>query len=676
MKKKGPFLTISIMIVVFVLITGVSYAYFSALFQDNRDLKQDTTKLKTCKLAEATLIFNVPDTVGSFVTADIYPGHKEVMSFGVAARGDLGAISNFKFLYRIKENGLGDNIKISVYKNKEMISSADHSFGCEKRVETIAGQARYYETCEEKNFGSLIQETILTSNEDLVTIGQDSLIVSDGIEEIRYYYVVIEFFNQDMSQNPNMNTRLIGNVDVELSTQKVNYKEAILNGTDPILKDELIPVMIEDDGTVRQADEVQEWYRYEESRWANAVILKNENEKYCPGEIIPEDQIESYFVWIPKYRYQLWDLGNYSNLTSINNTKLHEIPILFGDYDTEDLIDGECTTPMISGASGNCQVGDFMTHPAFISFATKGFWVGKFETGYKGSTDTTSSQKNGNEPNSIQIKPNVNSWRNINVSNAYLTSFDYKRNLDSHMMKNTEWGAVAYLQHSKYGSMASVRLNNNSNFVTGYSAVKEPTCGYTGDNRECNRYGDSEDITKPWNTSVGYLGSTTGNISGIYDMSGGAYEYVMGLMLDKEGQPMSGHNFKYNSGFSGPFGCPNCNGDTSGLTELVDGIPFPSNQKYYDIYLYGEKEENYNRRILGDATGEMGPFVSNTYGTQQRQIGSWYADEAWISHFVEPWIHRGAGYSYGMGGGIFSFISSWGTASPSISFRIVLVGDL
>ena len=72
----------------------------------------------------------------------------------------------------------------------------------------------------------------------------------------------------------------------------------------------------------------------------------------------------------------------------------------------------------------------------------------------------------------------------------------------------------------------------------------------------------------------------------------------------------------------------------------------------------------------------MGPFVSNTYGTQQRQIGSWYADEAWISHFVEPWIHRGAGYSYGMGGGIFSFISSWGTASPSISFRIVLVGDL
>ena len=27
----------------------------------------------------------------------------------------------------------------------------------------------------------------------------------------------------------------------------------------------------------------------------------------------------------------------------------------------------------------------------------------------------------------------------------------YQRELDSHMMKNTEWGAVAYLSHSIYG---------------------------------------------------------------------------------------------------------------------------------------------------------------------------------------------------------------------------------
>ena len=35
---------------------------------------------------------------------------------------------------------------------------------------------------------------------------------------------------------------------------KTGYKESILNGTDPVLKDELIPVTIESDGTVKKAD--------------------------------------------------------------------------------------------------------------------------------------------------------------------------------------------------------------------------------------------------------------------------------------------------------------------------------------------------------------------------------------------------------------------------------------
>ncbi len=43
-------------------------------------------------------------------------------------------------------------------------------------------------------------------------------------------------------------------------------------------------------------------------------------------------------------------------------------------------------------------------------------------------------------------------------------------------------GAVSYLQHSKYGSMSSVRINNYSEYKTGYANVLEPTCGYTGKN--------------------------------------------------------------------------------------------------------------------------------------------------------------------------------------------------
>ena len=136
------------------------------------------------------------------------------------------------------------------------------------------------------------------------------------------------------------------------------YSEAILNGTDPVLKEPLIAVTIENDGTVKRADLTSEWYSYENKEWANAIILTDESTSanYEPGEVIPEEAIESYFVWIPKYRYQLWDLGNYDSLTSIDTSKVHEIPIIFGDYNTNDEVDGECTTPMESGETGNCTV--------------------------------------------------------------------------------------------------------------------------------------------------------------------------------------------------------------------------------------------------------------------------------------------------------------------------------
>ena len=464
-----------------------------------------------------------------------------------------------------------------------------------------------------------------------------------------------------------MNSIFEGKVTI-IGSYLTKYVEPILNGTDPVLKEGLIPVVIADNGVVKKAYENEAWYKYADKKWANAVILNDESKTYQSGEVIPEENIESYFVWIPKYRYQLWDLGNYDSLTEVDNTKSHEIPVIFGDYNTTDEVSGECTTPMLSGETGNCKVGDYMTHPAFISMETKGLWVGKFETGYKGSN----SNYNVNESESVQIRSNVNSWRNVQIVNAFYTSYDYKRSMDSHMMKNTEWGAVAYLQHSKYGSMSSVRINNHSNSLTGYSAVKEPTCGFTGTNEECNKYGNSDDIIQPWNTATGYLASTTGNISGIYDMSGGAFEYVMAVIVDKEGNPISGRNSKYNSGFNGIFGCPTCDSDTSGLIKLTTGKDFPNDTKYYDIYAFPENSWTFNCRILGDATGEMGPFADVTYETQQRRIGSWYDDEALLIWSYSPWLYRGGSLSLGSGAGVFSFGPDYGRAGSNFGFRVVL----
>ena len=515
---------------------------------------------------------------------------------------------------------------------------------------------------------------ILLRSEVEPIIGEHAYILEEGIiypNETKQYELRIWMDESTtMADTDAMNKEFIGKITISASYTKTEYKDYILNGVDPVLKDGLIPVTIDNDGKVHKADTTTPWYSYENKVWANAVILNDETKSYRNNEEIPESNIESYFVWIPKYRYQLWDLGEYEGLTEIDNTKVHEIPIIFGDYDTQDK-DGECKTPMLSGETGNCKVGDYMTHPAFISMESTGLWVGKFETGYKGSSDKTSAESNTNEPNKVQIKPNVNSWRNIQVANAFYSSYDYKRDFDSHMMKNTEWGAVAYLQHSKYGSMNSVRTNNSSDYVTGYSSVNEPTCGYTNTNEECNRYGTTEDITKPYNTEVGYLASTTGNISGIYDMSGGAWEYMMTFMLSSDGHFASGKNSKLNSGFNGKLLCPECDGDTSGLTEITTGLSFPTDSKYYHTYIYSELNTTYTRRILGDATGEMGPFEADfSFGT--RPFNSWYADDAGLNYQVSPWTIRGATMEHGHAAGVFAFGHTAGHGNSTASFRIVL----
>ena len=429
---------------------------------------------------------------------------------------------------------------------------------------------------------------------------------------------------------------------------------------------ELIPVTISDDGTVRKADLGSKWYSYEEKIWANAVILKDETKDYKATEVIPEENIESYFVWIPKYRYKLWDLGLYDSLTSIDTNKVHEIPVIFGDYNTSDNIEGECTTPMESGASGNCNVGDYMTHPAFLSNPSKGFWVGKFETGYDGAATSDDAKVNVNDPSKIIIKPNVYSWRRIKIANAFYSSYDYKRNLDSHMMKNTEWGAVAYLQHSKYGSGTSVRINNNSSFLTGYQANNEPTCGDTRSflpDAECSKNCLDNTCNKAYPNSN--LASSTNNISGIFDMSGGSLEYMMAFVIDDNNNIIVGSNSSQFSGFNGNL----MNGD-----KITNGLKLPSS-KYYDMYHFEiDNAQAFNYRILGDATGEGGPFSKvNHIENHYVYSGSWYNDSSY-SWFTTQYnfFQRSAAYYSGYNAGVFATTVYYGSEIWDCSFRLIL----
>lgn len=376
----------------------------------------------------------------------------------------------------------------------------------------------------------------------------------------------------------------------------------------PVLKGGLIPVNIADNGTVTYANSESGWYNYCEKEWANAVILNSGD--YKVGDTIPESAIRAYFVWIPKYKYQLW------NVDVTGTTELaHSIDIIFDTTNTTDT-STSCATPMTSGETGNCSNGKYMTHPAFISMDVNGFWVGKYEL--TGSIDN------------LTVKPNSVSLKSQTVASFFSAMYKFNRDLDSHMMKNTEWGAVAYLSHSKFGIDKEININNNSAYKTGYSAKLTTQQGtYPG---EC---GDGGNYNVSYNTTIGYLASTTGNISGIYDMAGGAHEYMA----------------SYRSGASVPSG----------------------DAKYFDAYNGSSAINTYNYRILGDATGEMGPIRNYNDGDgNARYHNKWYGDYSSFVDSTYPWFSRGGYYGYGVLAGQFNFARSTGAADGNFGSRLVL----
>ena len=389
----------------------------------------------------------------------------------------------------------------------------------------------------------------------------------------------------------------------------------------PELVNGMIPIKY--DGTNWVKASTNDWYDYNAKKWANAVMVTSgTRDTYMnasTGTTISEEDILAYYVWIPRYKYQLFNVDS----TTIDPI---EIQIKF-----------EEGIPNKSSGTAN---GEWLTHPAFTlgTDELEGIWVGKFST--TGSAETPT------------IKPNLGMLTNQNVSTQFTTSQIFGTTtyltsngvseVDAHMMKNIEWGAVAYLKQSKYGlGTTDIGLNNynSSPYLTGCGAASGSEYSTT-----CNAY----------NTTDGMLASTTGNVYGIYDMSASTGTYVMGVMQDNTGTntPMSGRSSSYNSGFTGKIY------DSGNFTDFT-GTPFP-NTKYYDLYAYGTTygdQTAYNRRILGDATGE----VHGWYGDYENFV---YSDYPWfirVSYFVVP--------AYA---GVFAFSISDGRPRPVLVFRSVL----
>ena len=402
----------------------------------------------------------------------------------------------------------------------------------------------------------------------------------------------------------------------------------------------MIPVTYNGTNWVK-ADVTEKWYDYDEQWWANAVTVSENNRQYYmsadPGEPISMNDINTMWVWVPRFEYE-----------TITSTTATEIKVNF-----------------LTDTAKNV-TKDYITHPAFTfgDDELTGIWVAKFEA----SSDVACTAADYSVDKAcdlttlkVRVVPGVTSWRGIRVSSADLNTraMSVTGNIygfvngevDTHMMKNLEWGSVAYLSHSKYGKYGNpnyegankeVYENKSTTYITGMSNGT-PSSSTTSTQVSYDVQG------------TGTGASTTGNIYGVYDMSGGAWEYVMGVIKDNtaNGNPMSGNSASYNAGYTGKVY------NSAKYTDF-SGRNWPES-KYFDLYEFGTTYNDsaaYSRRKIGDATTE-------TKG--------WYGDYTTFIRAEYPWFARGGSCADATIAGVFFINGAFGSARINGSFRPVLV---
>ena len=380
----------------------------------------------------------------------------------------------------------------------------------------------------------------------------------------------------------------------------------------PELVEGMIPVYYEN-GVWKKADttnenEAMKWYSYteENKQWANVVTVESSNlSKYANAEIgteIAQSEITAMFVWIPRYSYE------------IKGEKDIEISFLKGTSNKE--ANGQETAKIVhpvftDGSKNNYAEGGWDRE-------LTGYWVAKFEASGvengnfvgNGSSTQNSSTQEATPGTYVRILPNVISWRYITIGDAQYRCMQMSRNteaygwnsgsVDSHLIKNDEWGAVAYLCYSKYGNVPMTNGAGVYNSTGEYWYNLYTGAGpYTNDS-ENGTYAYTE--THAYNTENGVLASTTGNVYGIYDMAGGNWERVAGYLnngneyLGTYGKTTTLATSEELSYFEKKTDNENITYDSYNGWELKEEY-----KKYWNRYEVGEEEKS-NQIKINDST--------------------------------------------------------------------------
>ena len=387
-----------------------------------------------------------------------------------------------------------------------------------------------------------------------------------------------------------------GTIGDEEETIGGEYSELEGVNTPKYYESQMTPIKWNGSAWVETTGSDADWYDYLNKKWANAVVGGSFNE----DGTLNQNSNYSMFVWIPRYAYRITS-GYHQSGADLNSTTPAEgagtIEVEFMKGTSNESATGRTS---FDNASGQ---GNWNIHPAFTYGETvSGIWVAKFEAS---SVEGNSNTEEGDNvtTKTLQVKPGVSSWRYITISNMYDVCKNYNSALNSHLMKNDEWGAVAYLSKSKYGKETEeVWINNSSSYITGSAGNCASASSDTG-------------TTNDYTSTQGVKASTTGNVYGVYDMRGGSWEYVAAYVANSNDSLIT-----YGS-------------------SLVSG-----DAKTKNVYTMGSGDTrlaNYNANTskYGDAVYETSSGTYNESGDSDSQ--SWYANYSDFPYMDFPFFLRG-----------------------------------
>ena len=456
------------------------------------------------------------------------------------------------------------------------------------------------------------------------------------------------------------------------------------------------------------------WYSYtqDNKKWANVMLCDGTyNESTAVGTEVAESDLGSMFVWIPRYAY---------TISSGYHTASGSIDIVWLSGKSYNYVDSEgniCTAKNGNeeGVTTN-NAGYYVTHPAFTNGNTynkfdngewkseiTGLWVAKFQAGFA-TTENDTTQKvtiasSSNSPTTATsvyypvFKGRKYAYNYVSASQCYDLSlslddsgnpYGLTTTSNSHLMKSSEWGVVAYLSISKYGysdgSSSKEKAKNNLSVdgkvdnlnnigwkiygITGYSAP----AGKTGQNIMtystatdlADSIKGSNGISYAWNnvssesdTGDGTKSSTTGNIYGIYDMGGCLADYTASYINAVGNGNLTTYGGRFANGTS---------------TYLATAYPYQKDSSITYSTDYKDFNSAYSGfgKIFGDAIWE----TSSSTGSGKAWFGQTLEEDGTASEVFFP---RGGYWGTTDSVGLCGLYDSTGDAYYHCGFHSVLV---